>query len=230
MKVSVASLAPFAFVFVAGGALAAPSNTGSVSKTVEPTIAVRPPRSKRDSVKKKNEKEEVQFGFLAGTGFPRPLSAEVMLKIADTVAIGGEYSTMPSTTVGQVKVGYRAYAVDLRIFPLQSSFFIGARMLRQHLDSEGTVTNTTTGTSYSGSMSVDTWFFNPRMGFLWTWSSGVSLGMDAGLQIPMSHTESLNVPALPAGTEIPASVTSIPDTFGKKVLPTVTLLQLGMLF
>jgi hypothetical protein len=233
MKVSVAvsSFASLALCLVAATADAAPANTGSVSKTVEPNIAVRPPRSKRDSVKKKNEKEDVQFGFLTGVGFPRPLSAEVMLKIADTVSIGGEYSAMPSTTVGAVKVGYRAYAVDLRIFPLQNAFFFGARMLRQHLDSSGSITVVSTGTTYSGSLSMDTWFVNPRMGFLWTWSSGLSLGMDAGLQIPMSHSETLTLPtALPPGATIPTSVTSVGDTLGKKVLPTVTLLQLGMLF
>ena len=230
MRVSVAASSFAVLLALATTGEAAPVNTGTTSKTVEPSIAVRPPKRQRDSAKQKNEKEPVQFGFLAGVGFPRPIGAEVLLKIADTVTLGGEYSVMPATTVGAVTVGYRAYAFDLRIHPLKGAFFIGAKLLRQHLDSNGTVTNTTTGTSYSGSMTVDTWFVNPRMGLLWTWSSGFSLGMDAGLQIPMSHTESLSVPALPPGTELPSSVTSVPDTFGKKVLPTVTLLQLGLLF
>ena len=226
---SLASLASLAFGLVSAVATAAPVGTGTTSKTVEPQIATRRPMRERDSAKPKNEKEQVQLGFLAGAGFPRPLSGEVMIKIADTVAIGAEYSTMPSTTVGSVAIGYHAYALDVRIFPLQSSFFIGARALRQHLDSSASLA--VEGQSYSGSMSMDTWYVNPRLGFLWTWKSGLSLGMDAGLQIPVSHTESLTLPsALPPGVQIPSGVTSASDTLGAKVLPTVTLLQLGMLF
>ena len=228
MRVVVSSLAVSSFCLLGSIAAAAPVNTGN--KTVEPQIAMRPPVRERDAAKKKNEKEPVQFGFLAGAGFPRPLSGEVMLKIADTVALGAEYSTMPSTTVGAVEIGYHAYALDLRIFPLQSSFFIGARALRQHLDSSASLMVDGMGT-YSGSLTMDTWYVNPRLGFLWTWKSGLSLGMDAGLQIPVSHTSTITMPAgLPPGVQVPSSITSASNTLGAKVLPTVTLLQLGMLF
>ena len=48
----------------------------------------------------------------------------------------------------------------------------------------GTVTITDVGT-FSGSESADTTFINPRIGFLWR-GSVLAVGMDAGVQIPLS--------------------------------------------
>ena len=74
---------------------------------------------------------------------------------------------------------------------------------------------------------MDTWFVNPRVGFLFTSKDGLTFGIDAGLQIPVSHTMSTT---LPSGVPLPGTVDSVTNFLGAKIIPSVTLLQLGMLF
>ncbi len=73
-------------------------------------------------------------------------------------------------------------------------------------------------------MNVDTWFANPRVGALWTFKSGFSIGFDAGVELPMTSSVSGSSQAM----AIPA-LTSAASTLGKTVLPTIDLLQMGAL-
>ena len=168
----------------------------------------------------------VHVGVLGAVAFPRPLGIEAMLSVDRAFSLGVEYSALPTTNVGGVDFGLRAIAADVRIFPLQSSFFIGVRGGRQHLSASASVQDPTYGT-LGGSLAIDTWFLAPRAGFLWSWSSGLTVGIDAGVQIPLSHTESTT---LPDGVAVPSAIASSADFFGKRVVPTVTLLQAGMMF
>jgi hypothetical protein len=73
---------------------------------------------------------------------------------------------------------------------------------------------------------MDTTFVNPRIGLLWTFGPGFSIGMDAGIQFPVSSS---TTSSLPAGTTASQRATSIADTFGNSVIPTIDLLRLGIL-
>jgi hypothetical protein len=170
--------------------------------------------------------EHVRVGVVGGVGFPRPLSIEAMVKLERTVSLGLEYSAMPTTNVGGVMVGWHALAVDARIFPFQGAFFLGARVARQHLDGSATVNAGAYGT-YSGAVAIDTWYLEPRIGFLWTFRSGITVGIDAGLEVPLQKTATAS---LPAGVAVPSSVATVRDFFGASTLPTVTLLSVGALF
>lgn len=171
-------------------------------------------------------REHVRVGVIAGAAFPRPLSVEAMVKIEQTFAIGLEYSAMPQTKFGDAVFGWHAWALDARVFPLQGAFFLGMRVARQHLDGSASVTAGSYGT-YSGAIATDTWYVEPRLGFLWTFRSGITVGLDAGLEIPVSHTSTA---ALPAGIAVPTEVATVRDLFGASKLPTVTLLTVGALF
>jgi hypothetical protein len=175
--------------------------------------------------KSSEKKEEVRIGALGGVGFPRPVGVEAMLKIGRYFAVGAEYGTLPTMTVSGVNVHLHAFAADARVFPLGGPFFLGARLGRQHASTDATITYLSR--SYSGSATTDTTFVNPRLGFLWTFDSGFSVGMDAGLQIPISHTSSTTAPS---GFALPSGATATTDYLGTRILPTITLLQLGMLF
>jgi hypothetical protein len=170
--------------------------------------------------------EHMRIGVLGGLGFPRPFSIEAMMKLERVLAVGAEYSFLPSMNVGGVDLSYRAVAVDMRLFPLGSPFFLGVRFGRQHLAGATTIKAAQYG-AVTEAVTMDTWFLNPRIGVLWTSSAGVSLGLEAGVQVPLSHTSSTT---LPQGLEAPASVTRVTDTFGASVLPTLSLLQAGMMF
>ena len=227
VKSLVAAFAPsFALLVVAVAGRA----SADIDPTPSSTSSSTSPKRRRDEHARpksgRDDEEPIKVGFLGSVGFPRPFAFEALLNIEDTVALGGEYSFLPSMNLAGVDVRYHAVAGDLRIFPLQSAFFFGARFGRQHLEAASSLTVAPYGT-YSESMTIDTWFVNPRMGFLWTFKSGVSVGIDAGVQIPLSKSTSST---LPNGVQAPSGITAISDTLGGRVLPTVSLLQLGMMF
>lgn len=169
---------------------------------------------------------ELRSALLVRAGFPAPMSAEALVRMDHVVALGVEYGLLPTLSVSGVDVRYHAIAGDARIFPFSGAFYIGMRAGRQHVDASTTVTVGSYG-NFSGSMSADTYFVNPRIGFLWTYSSGICLGIDVGVQIPLNHNSETTVPK---GITPPSELTSAIQTLGNSTLPTVSLLQLGMMF
>ena len=172
--------------------------------------------------------EPVRIGAVAGVGFPRPLAIEALVKIEGVLALGVEYSTMPKTTIAGVDTSFWAIAADARLFPFRNGFFVGVRGGRQVLTGTTTANLGALGT-FTESGEARTWFVNPRIGFLWTWNSGFTVGIDAGVQIPIGPSLTTTLPAgLPA--EVDRTIASVANTFGNGVTPTVDLLRVGFLF
>ena len=181
----------------------------------------------KDQPTKEGEEAErpVHFGAIAGVGFPRPLAIEGAITVKRYVLVGGEYSMLPKISVSGVDTMMWALAADARVFPFGGAFFIGVRGGRQHATARATATVANLG-SVTESIDVDTWFVNPRIGFAWTWSSGFTLGLDAGVQIPV---KSQVTTSLPDAAMADSRVTTTTDLLGKRVLPTVDLLRVGFL-
>lgn len=179
----------------------------------------------RDTVHGKKT-EPVHVGAYAGVGFPSPMTIGGMLWFEKTISVGAEYGFYPGSKIGSVDVTYRSFAGDVRIFPLQSPFFFGVRVGRQHVSGATTISVPPYG-SGTAMAEADTWYVNPRVGFLWTTSFGLTVGMDAGLRIPTRHSSSNN---LPNGVEMPAAVANVTNILATRTIPTVTLLQLGLQF
>ncbi len=169
--------------------------------------------------------DHVSFGVLGGVAFPRPIAVEGMVKIERIVGLGFEYSMLPGITVEGVNTHFWALAADARVFPFKNAFFVGLRAGRQHLGGNANIAMPGVGT-VNETMSLDTTFINPRIGFLWTWGPGISLGINAGVQIPVSTSESSS---LPPGTPVDPRITRVGNTLGRNVLPTVDLLQIGVM-
>ncbi len=163
---------------------------------------------------------------VAGVGFPRPFAVEGLFGVDRTLAIGLEYSFLPVTSINGIDTSFAALAGDARFFPFHNSFFVGVRGGHQHLGAAATVTVAPYG-SFAGSIDVDTWFINPRAGFFWMWKSGLAIGMDFGVQIPLSSDVSST---LPSNVLADRRVTSITSTFATDVIPTFDLLRIGMAF
>lgn len=171
--------------------------------------------------------DAVRAGALAGVGFPRALEIEPLVQVEERVAVGLEYSAMPKITVAHVDTTMWALDGDLRVFPfVRGPFFVGVRGGRQHVASSTTQTVAGAGT-FTGSAALDTWFVNPRAGMLWRFASGVAVGLDAGVQIPLSSSFSSDLPppVLAAAPGIETAARSL----GGQVLPTLDLLRLGLL-
>jgi hypothetical protein len=161
-------------------------------------------------------------GVLGGVGFPRPLAVEGVLVIHRLVLLGAEYSALPTTTIAGVQTSLWAVAADVRVFPFRNGFFVGVRAGQQHLGESATITVANVG-SFSGSTSADTTFINPRLGFLWKWSV-LAVGIDAGVQMPLSTSTATN---LPAGISAPPAVTTVMH-LSQQTLPTIDLLRIGL--
>jgi hypothetical protein len=179
-------------------------------------------------------RDHLSVGALVGVGFPRPLAAEGMIKLERLVLLGVEYSALPSISVSDVKASCWAVAGDVRIFPLRGPFFFGLRAGEQHISAEASVS--AYGYTVPAALAVDTVFLNPRLGFLWTWDSGVSFGLDAGVQIPLSSATASTLPntsssAVAVGaSSAKQSLESAAGAVGQTTLPTVDLLRIGILF
>jgi hypothetical protein len=195
------------------------ASTQSPDDTSEPFDAGEPETSRR---------ERFRIGVLAGTGFPRPLAVGAMVKVDRVIGLGVEYSVLPALTISDVRTSFSALAADMRVFPLRSGFFLGLRAGYQQLGGETTIAVRDLG-SFPVSAQVDTVFINPRVGFLWTWEPGITLGFDAGLQIPLGSEVSRDIPAFAQGSAPDQELMRIARNLGQATLPTFDLLRVGFL-
>jgi hypothetical protein len=209
-------------------------NDDPVARPERATPSVAPSESqdpKRDEAPPDRKKEgnrrvdHVRLGVLGSVAFPRPLAIEGMVKLENTFGLGIEYSALPELTIDTVQTHFWAVAADARYFPFHDAFFVGLRAGRQHLGGDANVTVVGVG-SLNEAVSVDTTFINPRIGFLWTWDPGVSLGINLGIQVPVSVSSSSS---LPSTVTLASDVTRVTNSLGRYALPTVDLLQLGVL-
>lgn len=177
--------------------------------------------------------EHFRLGPIVGVGFPRPLAVEAFGKIERLVGVGFEYSFLPNVTVLGADVSFKGAAADVRVFPFRGALFVGARVGRQWLDAKTSILVPRYG-SFTETMEAATWFINPRIGFLHTFDSGITMGLDAGVQLPIHPTYERSGPATERGLGNPNNINqtlaSIAGALGNNVTPTVDLLRLGFLF
>jgi hypothetical protein len=166
-----------------------------------------------------------RLGALAGVGFPRPVSFEAFSRLGGYVGVGAEYGLLPTVSLDGVSVSSWAATADVRVFPFHGAFFLGLRGGYQRIDASASVSVAGVG-SASSSANLDTWFVNPRVGFLWTMKYGFTIAMEGGVEIPVTSSFSTSLPsavALQVRESTPVATLS-------GVLPTVDLLRIGLLF
>ncbi len=179
----------------------------------------------------------LRAGAIGGVGFPRLLAIEAMAELYGVVGIGGEYGALPTVTVDGVSANLWSLAGDVRLFPFRflggpvsssflGSFFVGARLGRQHIGANTTVSVAMLG-SATEVLGIDSWYVNPRLGFLWTvpQAAGLTFGVDAGVQVPWGVSTSSTLPLSLA----PSGAQQAVRTLGNSVLPTIDLLRVGLL-
>lgn len=185
----------------------------------------------KDETEKENaeavsDEKTIGVGLLGGVGFPRPLAIEGVLKVDRRLMLGLEYGVLPKVTIASVETNLWSLAADTRFFPFKGSFFVGLRGGLQHIDVGTTLTAAQLG-SYSESVAVDTWFINPRVGFLWRFEPFV-VGLDAGVQVPLTASVTRKSSTSVSGLDFDAHVTDAADSLGKTVLPTIDILRVGI--
>jgi hypothetical protein len=153
-----------------------------------------------------DEHQLIHVGVMVGPSLPRPLDGEVFVKLMDLVSVGFSYSDFPNFVAdpllsavgannGNTKTrldDFSAYEADLRVYPFQGAFFVGSSI--GHQSAKGAVTVSTAAGTRTGTADVKTIYATPRVGFLWAWSSGFLLGVDAGVQLKLSEDRTIVIP------------------------------------
>ena len=164
----------------------------------------------------------LRVGVIGGMGFPRPLAIEALAEVSGYAALGVEYGVLPSITVDGVSASLWSFAADVRVFPFRGVFFVGLRLGRQHVGATTTIAMGALGNA-TEVLGLDSWFLNPRAGFLWTMDGGLTLGVEAGVQIPLSPDVSSSLPI----ALYPSAQRTI-EALGSSVIPTVDLVRVGL--
>src|SRR5215471_14284799 len=102
---------------------------------------------------------------LGGVGFPRPITIEGVVGVERALALGAEYGFLPQSTIGGVDMTLWSAAADARVFPFRSPFFLGLRGGHQQFGAGMTASLGPLGV-VTETLTVDTWFINPRIGAL----------------------------------------------------------------
>ncbi|MBX3192410.1 MAG: hypothetical protein KF819_35795 [Labilithrix sp.] len=217
-------------IFVAVASLLASLSFSAVAcadESASPRLGPRPESRSPEPVERPDDEASVRIGPLLGLGFPRPIAIEMLVEIERVIGLGVEYGFMPATNLWGVETRFWGLAGDLRLFPFGGAFFMGARAGYQHLGAE--VTLGAGGASTTQSAVAESWFINPRLGFLFVFESGVALGIDAGVQVPITASLDTTVPSgiVP---QADASIARVANTLGNQATPTIDLLRLGFLF
>jgi hypothetical protein len=176
----------------------------------------------------------IRVGVIGSAAFPRPLAIEGVIGLGRRAILGVEYATTPAITIAHVRTTVWGVAGDARIFPFRGPFFLGLRAGVQHLDGSDSVSSGATG-PLTASLAATTWYVNPRVGVLWTFDPGITIGLNAGVQIPVADSETTSpttVPGAPsqAVSSAVGQATSATDVFVRRVVPTFDLLQLGYVY
>jgi hypothetical protein len=177
--------------------------------------------SSDDAAEGRNE-HRTRIGVIGGMSFPRPLAVEGMVVFGDRVALGAEYGVLPAITVNGVQASLWSLAADARVFPFRGAFFVGLRAGHQHVGASTTIT--VRSIALPEELALDSWFVNPRVGFLWYSREGLAFGVEAGVQFPLIPSVSSTLPL-----SLVPSADSTANAIGRSVLPTVDFLRIGLL-
>jgi len=155
----------------------------------------------------------VNLGIIS---IPRFVNIQGYARVHPYLGIGGGWSTTPkfasdlilkwanatSNTTTSTLNEFSAWEAFLRVYPLRGVFYLGVGFGQQVVD--GQVTQLVVGSPFgpTGTARVQSWVITPRLGWQWVWSSGFALGFEAGVQVTLSHEDTVS---LPPGT--PADVT-----------------------
>jgi hypothetical protein len=196
-----------------------------------------------------------RIGPVVGVGLPAFLSFGGAIKLTKYFGAGINYGIVPTLQFayyGDATVSYQGVGIYGHIHPFGGGFFLGAAIGYAHV--RGTYTETydistlvpgpipgvnLDAFSYTSEATMQTLVLTPELGYFYTFESGFSLGIEAGLQIPIAPSEihfksavSENVPQAVIDnfvTPTDERVESTLERVGQTILPTVGI-KMGWLF
>ena len=189
----------------------------------------------RASGEEAESRPPVRPGAMIGlVSLPRPIDAEVFVRIVDIFGVGLGYSDFPAFIANPLLelVGaksdstdarldqFNAFDLDLHVFPFRGRFFVGSSFGRQSL--KGAVTENTALGPQTATVDLTTWYATPRVGWIWTFEHGFFLGFALGVQFKLGADKTVTVP--PSATpDIRNRVNNLADLGSSYPLPSLHL-------
>ena len=192
-----------------------------------------------------------RIGPIFGVGLPAFFSIGGAIKLTKFFGAGINYGIVPTiqfSYYGEATVRYQGVGIYGHIHPFGGGFFLGASIGYAHV--RGTYEETfpvpTVGPfPYKSEATMQTLVLTPELGYLYTFKSGFTLGIESGLQIPVAPSEidfksTVNYPdSWPQEVQTlvneeyieptDAKVESTLEKVGQTILPTIGI-KIGWLF
>jgi hypothetical protein len=177
---------------------------------------------------------------------PSVLSFGGAIKLTRYFGAGLNIGLIPTIRIslyGDAELAYQEYDIYARIFPFGGMFFVGAGAgyatikgsLRNSYDLRGQnlPMGFPTELVVESEASVRTLVLTPQIGLQHTFGSGLTLGIDAGAQVPLAPSEIEFDTKLPPGIPQPVidqyvepnneKVRDTLETIGRAIVPTINL-------
>jgi hypothetical protein len=189
----------------------------------------------------------VQLAVLIGIiSVPRPIEIDALLKFGGSIALGAQFSMLPTLTFpGQdARVELSATQAVFRWFPFRGAFYLGGGFGYQQF--KASLGDAVQGGTLTVNADMSTVFLSPQLGWVWTWESGFALGISLGVQLPLPRepvvTVAYNGQVVPEnGAGFPAPVVTAANSDRDTIediarvvmrypIPNLDLLKIGFAF
>ncbi len=170
----------------------------------------------------------VHLGATVGIGVPSPVSLQGVFKYKKLIGANLELGMLPEINVSDIRVHQEMIDASVHLYPFSGAFFVGLGIGAQRLTALGATSSQ--GVSGDAKAVVNTTFLYPRLGFLHRFDFGLALGMDIGVELPVSGSADVSANAGGVSLPVPKGVSDISDKMRTLPIPVVHLLQVGYLF
>jgi hypothetical protein len=139
-----------------------------------------------------------RIGPVIGIGLPRFLSFGGAIKLTKYFGAGLNYGIIPEVQFayyGDATVRYQGVDIYGHIHPFGGGFFLGAAVGYAHArgtyeeEFRNPLDANAPAFPYTSEATVQTLVLTPELGYFFTFKSGFTLGVEAGLQIPIAPSD-----------------------------------------
>lgn len=175
----------------------------------------------------------VRLGPTFGVGAPDGMRIGGNIRFKGIISAGAGVTMVPETTISAINANVSRDGAEawLRVHPFRGAFFLGAAGGWQVTRGQATATvGTPIGAqSGEGRGDVRATYIAPHLGFQWMIPPGITIGFDAGVEIPVASREA-NVDVSHNGQPVSVDtqdVRSALNTIGTAPIPVIHLLEVG---
>ncbi len=175
---------------------------------------------------------------------PRPVQVEALVRVRRSVAVGVQYSMLPTLSLpgNAARLELDATQLTFRWFPFHGAFYLGSGFGYQRL--RASIGQTIDGGDLRVLADMSTLFLSPQLGWLWLTRSGFAIGINLGVQVPLPRDPNVSVTyngqplptqGGPAGVATSASddknkVGDVARIIMRYPIPNIDLLKIGFAF